>query len=187
MQVKISSEDAGSIALTPVVMRDMPLRELVELMLGLTGKDPKRIAELLRRGTLVSSASRFRWAGLDMDVTDLLATFPDPNPTRHFDATHCVRLMLRSGPTKIDMARETAEKKRLLKSECFWDLLLATAPAPQYVNYSYKERADVYRSRLEIGAAKRISEGARLLAYSVLAGQVQALVPDAVDFYLSRE
>ena len=57
----------GSISITPVVVREMPLRELVEYMLGVTGKDEARIRELLLRGTLVSGASRFRWAGWEAD------------------------------------------------------------------------------------------------------------------------
>ncbi|HOK47650.1 MAG TPA: hypothetical protein PLK67_17025, partial [Bryobacteraceae bacterium] len=67
IRVKVSSESAGYMSLTPVVVRDMPLRELVELMLGFTGKDAARIQELLRRGTLVSEGSRFRWAGWETE------------------------------------------------------------------------------------------------------------------------
>jgi len=187
MQVKISSEDAGSIALTPVVVQEMPVRDLVELMLGLTGKDAQRIAELLKRGTFVSGASRFRWAGIEMDVSELLTAFPNSDPSRPFVTARCVKAVLRGGPSRIEIARETMTKKRLLKSDCFWDVLIDAAASPKYIDYSYKEKADLYRAPLQIQSAKRIKDAASLLAYSVLAAQVQALVLDAVDFYLPRE
>jgi hypothetical protein len=186
MQVKISSEDAGSIALTPVVVREMPLRELVELMLGLTGKDPRRIGELLKRGAFVSGASRFRWSGVEVDVTELLASFPDPDPSRPFDASRCVHAVLRAGLSRMELPREAARKKRLFQAGTFWDLLLATLQSPQYLDYSYKERADIFRSPVTPAAARTLVEGSKLLAYSVLADHVRTINPDTVDFYLSR-
>src|SRR5438128_12430511 len=100
VRVKLSSEAAESISITPVVIRDIPMRELIEHMLGITGKDGPRLHELLLRGTLVAGASRFRWTGWDADsdaIRSLLATFPDPDPGRPFSAERCVRAALR-GP-----------------------------------------------------------------------------------------
>src|ERR1044071_1039171 len=100
IRVKLSSEAAEGISITPVVAREMPLRELVEYLLGVTGKDEGRVRELLLRGTLVSGASRFRWAGWEADpesLRELLATFPDPDPARPFEAFRCMRANLRGG------------------------------------------------------------------------------------------
>src|SRR5689334_14193150 len=100
VRVKLSSEAAESISITPVVAREMPLAELVEYMLGVTGKDEGRIRELLLRGTLVSGASRFRWVGWEaepQELRDLLTMFPDPEPERPFAAERCVRAILRGG------------------------------------------------------------------------------------------
>src|SRR5689334_9069219 len=97
VRVKLSSEDAGAISLTQVVVRDMPVRELVEYMLGVTGKDEARIRDLLLRGSLINGASRFRWTGWDASlpaVRDLLATFPDAQPDRPFVRERCVRAIL---------------------------------------------------------------------------------------------
>src|SRR5258705_12367827 len=94
VRVKLSSEVAESISITPVVVRDIPMRELIEHMLGITGKDAPRLHELLLRGTLVSGASRFRWTGWDADrkgIAEVLATFPDPDPLRPFAAAIGVR------------------------------------------------------------------------------------------------
>src|SRR5580704_4481188 len=98
IRVKLSSEAAEAISLTPVVVQEMPVRDLIEHMLGITGKDEARIRELLKRGTLVSGASRFRWVGWDADggdVRDVLLTFPDADPSRRFDASRCLRATLR--------------------------------------------------------------------------------------------
>src|SRR5438067_8364752 len=97
IRVKLSSEVAESIALTPVVIQEMAVRDLVEHVLGVTGKDEARIRDLLLRGTLVSGASRFRWAGWDAEVEgirEVLATFPDPEPLRAFAPESCVRAIL---------------------------------------------------------------------------------------------
>jgi hypothetical protein len=187
MKVKISSEEAGSIALTPVVVRDMPERELVGIMLGVTGKDAGRIRELLRRGTFVSGASRFRWEGVELDVDALLKTFPDADPSLPFDGARCVRATLRGRSSQIELPCEAGRKKRLFQSGNFWDLLLATLPAPQYLRYSYKEHDDVYRATATATAAGALRAGAKLLTYSVIADQVEGLVLETVDFYIPRE
>src|SRR5579872_6317441 len=104
IRVKLSSEAAEGISLTPVVVREMPLRELVEHMLGVTGKDEARVRELLLRGALVSGASRFRWTGWEADhagLRELLATFPDPEPSRPFAPERSVRAILRGGRQPI--------------------------------------------------------------------------------------
>src|ERR1043166_6844350 len=114
VRVKLSSEAAESISLTPVVAREMPLRELVEYMLGVTGKDEARVRELLLRGTLVSGASRFRWVGWDADpqaLRELFATFPDPDPARPFTPPRCLRAILRGGRQPIEIPREAGLRK----------------------------------------------------------------------------
>src|SRR5881227_2028449 len=109
VRVKLSSEAAESITLTPVVVQELPVRELIEHMLGVTGKDETRIREILLRGTLVSGASRFRWAGWEADpagLREMLATFPDPEPDRPYSAERCFRAILRGGRVPIDLPRE---------------------------------------------------------------------------------
>ena len=71
VRVKLSTEAAEAISITPVLVQELPVRELVEHMLGVTGKDEPRIRELLVRGTLVSGASRFRWAGWEPELDSL--------------------------------------------------------------------------------------------------------------------
>src|SRR6185295_18374543 len=167
VRVKLSSEAAESISITPVVVQEMPVRELVEHMLGVTGKDEARIRDLLLRGTLVSGASRFRWTGWEADdagLRSLLTTFPDPNPSRPFDADRCVRAVLRGPRQPIDVARQAALSRGLIASilrrPSFWDALIEAAgtAVPAYIGYSYRDRADVYQLPLTGPAAKRIRD-----------------------------
>lgn len=189
--VKLSSEAAETASITPVVVQEMALAELVELMLGLAGKDAARIHELLLRGTLVSGASRFRWPGWDAgraDIEELLARFPDPDPARPFDAGHCILVTLAGAGKQIPLPMEVAGRRRLLARRSFWDLLIEVAASepPAYLDYSYKERADRYRRTLSREAAARLRSEADLLAYSTLAEQVRAWALEAADFYVRR-
>ena len=98
---------------------------------------------MLRRGTLVSGASRFRWAGWDAEidaVRAVLATFPDPDPSRAFSAERCVRATLRGGRQAIEIPREAAARKGLFKRESFWDVLMQVVSGGSvYAGYSYRE------------------------------------------------
>src|SRR5450759_760773 len=149
VRVKLSSEAAESISITPVVLREMPVRELVEYMLGVTGKDEARIRELLLRGSLVSGASRFRWTGWDAgleNLRQLLATFPDPDPSRQFAAAQRGTQAIRGGRQPIEIEREAGGRKGLFQRESFWDALMKIicGATPAYAGYSYRERADRY-------------------------------------------
>src|SRR5437016_7836197 len=127
VRVKLSSEAAEAISLTPVVVQELAVRDLVEHILGVTGKDEARIGDLLLRGSLVSGASRFRWQGWEADrdaVRALLGTFPDPDPARPFVAANCVRAVLRGGRQAIELHREAAARKGMFQRASFWDLAM---------------------------------------------------------------
>src|SRR5579863_3750057 len=134
VRVKLSSEAAGYVSVTPVVVQEMPLRDLVEHMLGVTGKDEARVRDMLLRGTLVSGASRFRWTGWEADkesIRVLLAAFPDPDPARAFIASQCTRVVLRGPRQPITIPRDAAERRgvisSLLRRKSFWDHLMSIA------------------------------------------------------------
>jgi hypothetical protein len=177
--VKLSSEAAEGISITRVVVQDMPLRDLVEHMLGITGKNEARVRELLLRGTLVSGASRFRWTGWDAELDglrELLATYPGDDPARPFGAERCVRAVLRGGRQAIQIPREAGARKPLLRKASFWDVLmdLAAAGEVQYQHYSYKDRADCYRFDMPLAAAEKLRAAAEVLKYSSLREQIQS-------------
>ena len=192
IRVKLSSEAAGYISVTQVVVQEMPLRELVELMLGLTGKDAGRVRELLLRGTLVSGGSRFRWTGWDAEIAaleSLLATFPDPEPKRAFSAERTICAVLRGPGCRIEVTREAGAPRRFLHGRSFWAVLmeLAAAGAPRYIEYSYKLRADCYRVEPARTAAALLRENAGALKYSTLESQVRQAAVESIDLYVARE
>jgi hypothetical protein len=161
-------------------------------MLGVTGKQRDRIHELLRRGTIVSGGSRFRWAGWDADLDaldSLLATFPDPDPQRPFSPGRAVHAVLRGPGASIEISRETASSRRFLRRRSFWDALVEAAAAgePHYLDYSYKHQADCYRIELSLDAAGMLRRNAGALRYSSLEARVRNASFETIEFYVARE
>lgn len=192
VRVKLSSEAAESISITPVVVREMPVRELVEYMLGVTGKDEARIRELLLRGSLVSAASRFRWTGWDAglgNLRELLATFPDPDPSRRFAATNCTRATLRGGRQPIEISREAGARKGLFQRESFWNALIKVidAATPAYAGYSYRERCDRYLREFTLAELGQIRAASGLVRYTILSDQIRSLAFTHAELYVKRE
>jgi hypothetical protein len=195
IRVKLSSEAAEYISLTPVVVQEMSTRELVEHMLGITGKDAARVRDLLLRGTLVSGASRFRWPGWAADpeeIRSLLATFPDAEPGRPFAAALCVRAVRRGPRQPVLSPREIGSSRgpvaRILRRMSFWDLLMQIAASGPltYAGYSYRDRADLYRLALGGPEARRIREASRLVTYTGLEAQIRNTPIDLAEFYVER-
>jgi hypothetical protein len=189
IRVKLSTEEAGDISITPVVVQEIPLLELIERMLPITGKDVAHVRELLLRGTLVCGASRFRWTGWDADPADveaLFAHFPDPDPSRPFAREMCVHAVFHSANFRLEVTREAGARRRWFQRESFWDVLLAVAADVRYHDYSYGRRADHYRLLLTSDAAARLRRAARLLRHSTLARQIEAAPLDVVDFFTRR-
>ena len=192
IRVKLSSEAAGSISLTPVVAQEMVLRDLVEHMLGITGKDEARIRELLLRGSVVSGASRFRWAGWEADAADLrelLATFPDPDPSLAFRAAQCTRVILRGGRQTIEFTREAGSRKGLFQRKAYWDLLMEVlaATAPEYSGYSYRDRSDRYVRELSAAEVERLRAQCDLVRYTTLRDLLRTVGFTHAEIYTTRD
>jgi hypothetical protein len=191
IRVKLSSEAAESIALTPVVVQEMALRDLIEHVLGVTGKDEARIRDLLLRGTLVSGASRFRWTGWEAEaeaLNALLATFPDPEPQRTFIPAACVRAILRGGRQAIDISRDAGARKGMFQRRSFWDDLMAlmgTAPL-MYLGYSYRDRADRYQRDFTHAETEQLRSVCGGLRYSTLRDQVRTVAFTHAELLVTR-
>jgi hypothetical protein len=186
VRVKISSEEAGAISLTEVVSQELTLRELVEYMLPLAGKDVARILEILRRGTLVSGASRFRWAGWEAaepEIVELLDGYPDSDPSRAFAAARCVHAVLRGTHRAVDIPREAARARR---GGELWEALMEIAASAEYGGYSYRRRADRYAAAVAPAAAARLRAAAQGVAYTSLREQVRAAEILSVEFFVER-
>lgn len=191
VRVKLSSEVAEAIAMTPVVVQEIPVRELVEHMLGVVGKDLGRMREILLRGTMVAGASRFRWAGWAVDEDDLRAlldSFPDADPARTFAAPRCLRLVLRGGRQPIEVPREAVSRKGLFQRETFWDVLMEVAAAAPltYAGYSYRDRADRFHRNLTVDETGRVRAAAESVRYSTLRDQIRSTGFTSVEVFVSR-
>ena len=191
VRVKLSSEVAEAISITPVVLQELPVRELVEHLLGIAGKDESRLREMLLRGTLIIGASRFRWAGWDADVAslrELLATFPDADPARPFVCAGCIRATLRGGRHVIEIPREAAARKSWIQRKTFWDVLMEVvgASGPAYCGYSYRDRADRYLREFTAVEAERVRAAAGAVRYSALRDQIRSVGFAQAELYVTR-
>jgi hypothetical protein len=191
VRVKLSSEAAEAISLTRVIVQEMPLSELIDVLLGVAGKDHERVRELLLRGTVVSGASRYRWDGWSIEPAELaaiLASYPDPDPGRPFDPHVCTRAVLRDDRGAVEVAREAASRKGLFRRSSFWDRLLDTITdtALVYKTYSYRDRADLYEAPLAPAHNAAIREAAPLLTYTTLRQRMGNSSFDTIDLFTSR-
>jgi hypothetical protein len=189
--VKISSEAAGYLSISQVVVQQMPLPELVGVILGVTGKNLDRVCEVLRRGVLVADASRFRWPGWDADadaIRRVFDAFPDSDPLREFNEDLCVRAVLGGEHCRIEIAREAGQARPLLRRGSFWDALMRVAGAvrPRYLEYSFKDKADRYRVDLSKDLAIQVYEAAKRLRYSAIKARIAASAIEWVELHTAR-
>jgi hypothetical protein len=157
--VRYTEEEAGYVSFRPLVRQKFLLSELLDMVLSVTGKEPQRIRQILRSGTVVFHFYRYWWEGFAVDEAELealLARFPDPNPARPFRIEECALAVLedRSSPPRfsVEIERAAAARTGLFRRRSFWDALHAAAASGPvaYHGYSYSRRADVYR--LELGS-----------------------------------
>lgn len=189
--VKISSEAAGYISFTPVARQELEPGELVERILVVTGKRFSRIRDVLSRGSFVSGSSRYRWDPLEADSAELgalLDRFPDEDPGRPFDAAKCARVVFQGRRGSMELAPETASRRRLFKKTSFWDVLLATVESahPDYQRYSYADQADVYQVRLPLETLQTLLAHTNLLKHRAIAQELRILEPDLAELFVKR-
>jgi len=189
VRVKLSSEAAESISLTPVVVRDMPFRELIEEIAAVRGKDAVRIAETLKRGSVTVGATRFRWQPVEPSEAELasaLAFLPDDEPARRFDASRCTQALFTGPGVRIVVAREVAEARRLFRRISFWSELIRIADTLQYSAYSYRERADIFRATLSVEQREGVRAALPALKHAALARRIHLAPFQAIEFIVLR-
>ncbi|MGJ5814982.1 hypothetical protein [Paludibaculum fermentans] len=189
VRVKLSSEAAEYVALTPVVVQDLPFAELMHHVATAAGTDPVRVREILKRGTLVSGASRFRWEGWVCEETDAeaaVAMLPKPEPGRRLDPACCLRATLASATSRIDIPREAALPRRFLRRRSFWQCLLEASGDARYLTYSYRDRADHYRVELSAEVCGRLKQDTALLKFDGLKQQIRMREFDHIHWVVGR-
>lgn len=177
--------------MSPVTKLMMAPSELIELVLGLTGKDPVRIQEILACGTFVSGQSRYRWSPLsatEKELIDLLDRFPDIQPERPFEASLCYLVTLRGRRGNVHLPREVAEARRWFKKVSYWDALLEILEntGPRYQTYSYSKHSDVYSTDLSLETSHELLSKSTLLKYTSLIEQLRHTEPIAADAFVKR-
>lgn len=192
IRVKLSSEDAGALTITPVVAQDLTFGALLDRIVGVTGKDVERILRILRAGELSSGATRYRWAGSEADRGEVIAAltlFPDADPSRPF-APHLASKAVFQEPlgARFELPREAGSKRRFLRRTSFWDSLvqIAASEEARYSEYSYKEKADCYRIRLSHSAAAAIRNNAGMIAYKSVELKLRRATFEAIYVYVPR-
>lgn len=183
--VKYTEEEAEYLSVRPVVRQTFQLAELVDMVLGVTGKDPARIQQILRAGTVVFNDYRYWWTGFDAVAEELaavLAQFPDAGPARVFRAEECAAVVLAGKSYQpvsghvvipangIELSRAEAARKRMFgwmfSRKNFWDALMnvSSENAPAYLGYSYQRRADLYQVEIAPERAMALAREAEKLA-----------------------
>jgi hypothetical protein len=182
--VKYSEDDAQFISIRPLVRQTFRPTELIDMIVSVTGKDPYRVQQILRSGTIVFNSYRYWWDSIDSASTDLatlLAAYPDADPSRPFNRENCTEVILESAGTpprhSLRLARTEASRKRLFRTRSLWDVLLdLTRPhIPAYREYSYARRADVYALPLDPAAIAHLTERVAQYAPRVMAVQLVIL------------
>lgn len=182
--VKYTEEEAGGISMRRVVRQLFRPTEIVDMIVGVAGKDPYRVLQILRSGTVVFHSYRYWWQGFEADPTSLdeiLARYPDADPARPFRAENCTEVIFESGNPSprplLRIRREDASRKRLLRSRGFWDSLISLArhSTPVYREYSYSARGDIYVISLSAVERARLDEDAARLAPRSLRASLAAL------------
>jgi len=152
--VRYTEEEAGYISVRPLVKQTFRLHELADMVVSVTGKNPGRVQQVFRAGTLVYHSFRYWWPGFDAtagELVSVLSQFPDDDPSREFRAEECTAVLVEGGGAPpapaLELTRELAGRKRLLRSRSLWDSLIAMAQSgtPAYEGYSHARRADLYR------------------------------------------
>lgn len=183
--VRFTEEDADNFTIRPVKRQTFQLRELLDMILRVSGKDPARISQILHSGTIVYHFYRYWWPAIAADFAELdaaLAAFPSDDPSRPFVAADCNAVILESIPParrSVEIARSSASRKPLFSSASLWDRLLsfasAPSPAPTYVSYSYERSADFYALALSPESASAIVCEALRLAPRSMRPQLEQL------------
>ena len=136
ISLRYSDEDAGYVSMRPVVRQTFRLHELIDMIVTVVGRDPDRVRQILRTGTVVYNSYRYTWDSLSADpaeLTTLLASFPDDDPSRPFDPSKASAVLLESGGGTqrrvTELSRHDASSKKLFAKDSPWNVLLHLAAA----------------------------------------------------------
>jgi hypothetical protein len=163
--VRYTEEDAGFVSVRPVVKQTFQLHELVDMVVSVAGKDPARVLQIFRSGTVVYNGYRYWWDALPADreeIEQLLIPFPDDDPSRPFDPETATGVLLEigGGPqrTVVEITRRDAAQKKLFAKFSPWDVLtnFASGKTLRYEKYAHARHADLFRLSLPFDQAQAL-------------------------------
>jgi hypothetical protein len=194
--VKYTEEEADYVSMRPLVRQNFRATELVDMIVRVAGKDLLRMQQILRSGTVVFQSYRYWWQGFEAGeaaLADLLAVYPNADPSRPFRAKDCTEVMFEEAAAAkrhpVRVTREEANKKGLLRSRSLWDcwMELAVEAGPKYRDYSYALSGDVYVVALTAEQAARVMRDVEKLAGRALRARLAALgAIERIAFVCSR-
>jgi hypothetical protein len=195
--VQYTEENSRYLAMTPVVKQPFRLRELVNMVVGVSGKDSVRVAHVLGAGSVSYNGYHYTWPGFEptsKEMEELLAQYPDSDPSQSFCAANAVGVILEMGggtERKLtEMSRETASAKKTFSRRSPWDVLLAQAKEtpPHYQEYDYARDADRFRLMLHYEAGERLVHDMIAAAPMRLRTQWRRLhAPSSVTYLVKRK
>src|SRR5579883_3052625 len=98
--LRYTEDDAGYMSVRPVVKQTFRLHELIDMVVSVAGKDPARVQQIVRSGTVVYHGYRYWWEALSAEISELerlLVTFPDDDPSRPFVPQEATAVLLEMG------------------------------------------------------------------------------------------
>lgn len=191
--LRFTEEDAGYVTVRPVVKQTFRLGELADMVVSVTGKSVLRVQQLFRAGTVVYNGYRYWWDGFassESEVAELLAHFPEDDPTRPFNATQVTSISLEIGGgtqrSLVGLTRDEASEKKLFQKQSPWEILLMAArdSTPRYEKYSHAERADVFRLHVSFEAAALLLKKILGASPRALRKKLDATQPPAAILFL---
>jgi hypothetical protein len=182
--VKYTEEEADYVSMRPLVRQNFRAAELVDMIVRVAGKDLSRLQQIIRSGTVVFQSYRYWWQGFEADpaaLGEVLTMYPDADPRQPFRVEACTEVMLEAvGPSKrhpVSIRRQEGSRKTFWQRQSFWDALMAVAQSgrPQYREYSYALRGDIYIVALSADQATELVRDAAKLGSRTIKAQVGAL------------
>jgi len=194
--VKYTEEEAEYLSIRPLVRQTFRAPELVDMIVQVAGKDSARVQQILRAGTVVFHSFRYWWQGFDPDaaaLAEILAKYPDADPSRPFHPAECVEVILESSGSpprhSLRIAKESAAKsspvqkitRALRHKPSFWQVLMnfAEEAHPRYREYSYTRSGDLYSIALTPDQIARLAHEAARQAPRAL--RAELLEPPAIS------
>ena len=194
--VKYTEEEAEYLSMRPLVRQTFRAPELVDMIIQVAGKDSARVQQILRAGTIVFHSFRYWWQGFEPDapaLAEILAKYPDADPTRPFRAADCVEVILESSGSpprhSLRVTRDAAAKtspmrkiaRALRNAPSFWQRLMnfAEEAHPRYREYSYTRSGDLYSIALNPDQIARLAHEAARHAPRAL--RTELLEPPAIS------